>query len=215
MPPWSVSTDMDMSSTRPTGRAALVDVGIAAAVGLAGGVATSYLQGALPEGLAPLANSAAPWCAVAFIVALRARTPAVAIVCAVLALFLLDLGYGLGSTLRGYTYSTSTTLFWSAAAVVVGPVLGLSAHWIRHAGPARAAVGAGCAVGILLGESAHGVLAISETTPLGYWLAEGAVGVLALVAMAATRLRRLLPIAIATGTAVLVGAALLLVYTVL
>jgi hypothetical protein len=211
--------DMGTSSTRPAGRRAilphLLDVGIAAVVGLIGGVLTSYLQGTLPDALAPLANSAAPWCAVAFAVATPARRPLVAVACAVLALLLLNLGYGLGSALRGYTYSTSTVLFWSAAAVVVGPLLGLSAHWIRRAAPSRAAVGAGYVVGILLGESAHGVTAIADTTPAGYWLVEAALGVLALVAVAATRLRRPLPIAISAATAVLVGGALLLTYNLL
>lgn len=204
---------MGITGTRPTGPPHLIDVGLAAAVGLIGGVLTSYLQGFLPDPVAPLANSAAPWCLIAFATALRARRPLVAVVCAVLALLLLNLGYGLGSALRGYTYSTSTTVFWSAAAVLVGPLLGLSAYWLRRSTPWWDAVGAGYVAGILLGESAHGVLAISDTTPVGYWLAEGLAGVVGLVVVAAVRLRRPAPIAVAAGTAVLVGGALLLVYS--
>jgi hypothetical protein len=128
---------------------------------------------------------------------------------------MLNIGYSIGSVLRGYVNSTTTILFWSAAAVVVGPFLGLSAHWIRRATPVLAAVGLGLVAGGLLGEGVYGFTTIADTTPAGYWLAEAVVGVVVLVVGAAVRVRRAGAIALAVGVAVLVGAALLLVFRLL
>ena len=168
----------------PTGgsRAAATPA-VAAAVGVALGVATAYGQFWLPSELASLANSSGSWSLVAFVVALRARTPRIAALCGALALAGLLAGYVLGAEARGDPSSRSLMVFWGLAALTAGPVLGLSAHWCARAGDRLVAVGAGVMSGVLVGEGVWALASVADTTYPPYWWAEIVVGLVLLAAV--------------------------------
>ena len=179
-------------------------VATALAVGLAGGVLTSYAQGLLGGGaLAPLTNSASSWCVLAALVSLRARRPGLAALCGAVALLALNAGFGVGHGLRGYTYSARTFLFWSAAALVAGPVVGACTWHLRRGGRHLAAVATGVLAGILAGEAASGLTLVAGSTPAGYWLVQLCVAAVLLTAVSVRRLRAPAPV----GTACAVTAA--------
>lgn len=185
---------------------------VAIAVGLLLGVLTAYGQFWLPEEIGSLANSAGSWCLVAFGLALLAPSARSAAASAALTLAALEVGYVLGNGLRGYPSATATVAFWSVAAILVGPPLGLGAHWVRSGSPAWAAAGAGGLSGLLVGEGVFGLTEVAETTYPPYWWGEIAVGVGALLWIAVRRLRRPGPIGLALLVAVVVAAAFLLLY---
>ena len=118
-------------------------IAIAGGGGLVVGVLTSIGQAALPDEIRSLANAASPWSAAAFALAAVAggRETLRSAILAAGSLLTMLAGYSLASTLRGFPVGASTTLFWVAAAVVVGPALGVGAAWSR--GDRRAESGRG------------------------------------------------------------------------
>jgi hypothetical protein len=150
---------------------------------MAFGVATAYGQLWLPSEIASLANSSGSWSLVAFVVALRARTPRIAALCGALALAGLLLGYVLGAGVRGDPSSRSLMVFWGLAALTAGPVLGVSAHWCARAGDRLVAVGAGVMSGVLVGEGAWALASVADTTYPPYWWAEIVVGLVLLATL--------------------------------
>jgi hypothetical protein len=102
-----------------------------AAAGFVLGILTSYAQGWLPSEMGSLANSSGPWALVPFGLALLGRSWRSASLFGALALAALLAGYVAGSDIRGYATGHSLVLFWGAAAIVVGPLLGLGAHWVK------------------------------------------------------------------------------------
>ena len=102
-------------------------------VALALGALTALGQQYLPDQLRSLAKGAGSWSLAAFLLALRARRPGSAAACAALALVGLVAGYYATNELRGYPASLTYVAFWTSAAVLVGPVLGLAASWLRAA----------------------------------------------------------------------------------
>lgn len=183
-----------------------------AAGGVIVGVLTSIGQGVLPDVLAPMANSAGSWCLAAFALAALAVGPTnrpawLGAVLGALALFAMVIGYALASEVSGHAAGTRLVLFWGAAAVVVGPAVGIAAAWFRG-GSSRAAVAAGVIAGILVGEAIYGLTFIAATTPVVYWAGQLVIGVGVAVSAAALRLdsrERLLCLLVllVTGAAVL------------
>ena len=123
------------------------------------GVLTAYGRGG-SESVSSLANTSGSWVLVAF-PALRPRTGHRD---GVRALASLLAGYVLGAGIRGFPSSTALMVFWGLAAVLAGPPLGLSAHWVRAGRPGLAALGAGVPAGVLIGEGVYGLRVISDTT---------------------------------------------------
>ena len=78
-------------------------------------------------------------------------------------------GYDLWSVLNGSAVSTQSILFWSIAAVLIGPVLGLGAFWLMRGPVLLGAVGVSCMSGVLVGEGVHGLLYVADTTYPPYW----------------------------------------------
>lgn len=182
-------------------------VAIVALAGLALGALTAYAQGWLPAELGSLANSSGSWALAAFLLALLARSPSVAAGCGSVTLLALLTGYVVTNAARGFPSGSRTVLFWGTAALLVGPFLGLGAHWVRYGRDVRAALGSGAMSGVLIGEGVYGLRYIPDTTYPPYWWGQIAVGVLLLGVVAAGRLRRpqaaLLALALAVVTATL------------
>ncbi|RKT88811.1 hypothetical protein SAMN05421805_107228 [Saccharopolyspora antimicrobica] len=162
---------------------------VAVAAGLALGVLTAFGQQWLPESLAPLANSSGSWAMTAFLVALLAPRGGVAALSGASVLVCMLIGYVVANQLRGYPSSSGLLIFWGAAAVVAGPLLGLGAHWLRNRRGTRAALGGGGVSGVLIGEGVYGLLYIADTTSPSYWWGQIVVGLVLLAAVSARRLR--------------------------
>ncbi len=175
------------------------------AAGLALGVLTAYAQAWLPEDLGSLANSSGTWALIAFALALAAAGPRIAALFGCVALLALLAGYVLGASVRGFASGTSLVVFWGGAALVVGPVLGIGAHWVRTGRGAAAATGIGAMSGVLAGEGLYGLGYIADTTYPPFWWGETILAAGLLTAAVAFRLEgsraRLVALAVAALTA--------------
>ena len=183
---------------------------IAVALGL--GALTDLGQAWLPQSSASLANSGASWAAVAFVLALLATGTARAVLWGLLGLAGLAGGYYLTAISRHVPESPRSIQFWMLAAVIVGPLLGLAASWVRRGSPVTAAMGAALAAGLLGGESVYGLTAIASSTSSLYWTIQLAVAVALLIALDAWRVREPAPIVLSVVTAGVVGTLTALVY---
>jgi len=189
-------------------QAALVAVG-----GFVIGCLTSVGQGVLPSALSPLANSAGSWSLAAFAFTLGNREPRRGVILGVAALASTLAGYIVTSTVRGYSLGPSLLLFWGPASVVVGPVLGVAAAWVRGPSPIRIAAGGAAISGILVGEGAYGLTLIADSTPAGYWAMQIAVGLGIVLAISVRRLGRLRPAAICAALTAAVATAFSIAYS--
>ena len=112
---------------------------VAAGIGIAIGVLTSYGQAVADVPWSALVNSASPWLAGAFAagaLAIRARPAAVA---GPLACSLEVAGYYVTTVLRGYAVAETEIVFWSVCALVGGPIFGAAGHlWWRSRRPLAA-----------------------------------------------------------------------------
>lgn len=184
---------------------------VAIAVGLLGGALTAYAQGALPAQLGSIANSAGSWALVGLTVALLGRNRTASALGGALTLASLLTGYVVTDAWRGLPSSHAMILFWSLAAVVAGPVIGLAAWWLRRGTPAYLAISAGGIAGLLIGEGLYGMTYLAQTTYPSYWLAEVGVGGALLVTTSLVRLRGA-PAVLAVLVASAVTTAFILVY---
>ena len=162
---------------------------LAGLVALAVGGATSYLQSVLPYGVASLANSAGPWCLVAYGLSWRSRRVGEGALTGAMALGLLVAGYYLVAHLRGFGVSATSVTFWCAAAVTVGPVLGGAAVIARRGRGWLSVVAALVLPVLLIGEGLRSLAQIADSTSSAYWIGEIVVGVV-LVLPAVAILRR-------------------------
>jgi hypothetical protein len=178
---------------------------------LLAGIGMSLGQTFAPESLHPLFNSAAPVVAVATAAALAGRRWWQAMVLAGLAGPLTMVGYYATAAVRGFGVSSSWIVFWCTVGVAVGAVMGAATWTLRGAGnraqsPTWLGLAASVWPGIAVGEAAHGIARIADSTPVGYWWSEVAVGLAVLATLCATRVRSLQGVALAVlGTATISG----------
>jgi len=106
---------------------------VALVAGTAVGVATSFGQAVLDGAWAALVNSASPWLVVAFAAGACARRMPVAVPVGMLACLCEVAGYYVVTAARGYAVAESEIVFWSACAIVGGPLFGAAglAWWRR------------------------------------------------------------------------------------
>ncbi len=156
---------------------------IIAVVGLGVGVATSYLQGVLPDSANFLANSGAVWTVITFLLALSAATALrVGAAAGLLGLLGEVLGYyAIAGPLRHIPTSSTERMLWVVAAFVVGPIAGVAAFYARRGQPRQRVAAAAAVCGIVAGEGAYALVRLAHPTQgwteLG--LAVSAVGVVA------------------------------------
>ncbi|MCU1407491.1 MAG: hypothetical protein JWQ43_3794 [Glaciihabitans sp.] len=151
------------------------------------GLLTPFAQEYLPSSIGTVTNTAGGWTVVVFLVVLLTKNPPLrSILLATLGYLLLNSGYSLSSNLRGSFYAGD---FWNVVAFVAGPAVGLATAWIRSANLRLAAIGAGIISAIFIGEGAYGLAYVAGYTGWFYWAGELVVGVVILIAIAASRLR--------------------------
>jgi hypothetical protein len=192
-----------MTAFRATSSAAVALAG-AAAVGLVGGVATSYLQGSLPGGWNTLANSGAAWTVVAFVVALACSGARwVGVTAGALALVGEVAGYyAVASPLRDIPIALSERVLWMMAAMWVGPLAGLAGHFWRRGTQAQRVTSAVAMCGVVVGEGLH--LLLRGSSPANGWSEiglGGAAAVLAIGSSSAPRRARALSLGAGAVTA--------------
>jgi hypothetical protein len=163
---------------------------LALAVGGIVGAATEWAVPHLPFSLEPLSNTAAPWILVTFVVALMARRLGESLLLAVATLVALVLGFYVVEAYRGWPVSGHQVVFWFAASVAIGPLVGLAAHLTKHTSRTAAALGAGVLGGLVAGEALYGLTRLRYSTPTHYWYAQFAVGIALALGMALWRSRR-------------------------
>jgi hypothetical protein len=179
---------------------------------LLAGIGMSLGQTFAPEQLHPLFNSAAPVVAVAAAAALAGRRLWHAVALAALAGPLVMVGYYATAAVRGFGVSSSWIVFWCTVGVAVGAVMGAATWTLRGAGnraqsPTWLGLAAAVWPGIAWGEAAHGIVRVADSTPVGYWWSEVAVGLAVLAVLCATRVRspRGVVLAVLAATAIAGG----------
>jgi hypothetical protein len=151
--------------------------------------------------------------------ALTANRIGESLVLAVVTLAALVLGFYVAEAYRGWPVSRHQVEFWSAASVAVGPLVGLAAAWLRHAGRTTAALGAGVLGGLLAGEAVYGLRKLKFSSPAHYWHVQFALGIGFAVGSTLWRSRRHLlgslpSLAVSLATCIVVGVSTLVVYQV-
>jgi hypothetical protein len=193
----------------PTRSSIAARLALAIAIGFAAGALTEWSVPHLPFSLEPLGNSAAPWVLVTFAVALTARRMGESVMLAVITLLALVLGFYVVEAVRGWGVSRHQVALWSVASVAIGPLVGLAAGWLRHAGSRTAAIGAGVLGGLLAGEAIWGLTGLRFSSPATYWHVQFVLGVGLAVGLILWRSRRsllgavsALAVSLAAGTVV-------------
>ena len=123
------------------------------AIGVAIGVATSFLQAPLSMPWAALANSASPWLTAGFFCGALQSRRGTAIAAGLSASVLEVLGYYVTSMSRGFPASYAYIVFWTVCALVGGPLFGLAGWaWRRGTGRSRI-IGAAFLPGTFIAEA--------------------------------------------------------------
>jgi hypothetical protein len=122
-------------------------------------------------------------------------------------------GYVLGEHARGHTAGAALILFWGAAALLAGPVVGIAGYWLRDGDGFRPALGVGVMSGLLIGEGIYGLTFIADTTFTPYWWAELILGLLLMVWVMGKGPRWLHNAAVAVAVSAATAAAFVAVYS--
>jgi hypothetical protein len=192
---------------------------VALAVGGIIGAVTEWAVPHLPFSLEPLSNTAAPWILVSFAVALVTKRLGESLVLAVVTLLALVLGFYMVEAYRGWPVSGRQVVFWFAASMAVGPLVGLAAHWTKNASRTTAALGAGVLGGLVAGEALYGLTRLQYSTPTHYWYVQFTLGIVLALGLTLWRSRRHLlgsfpGLAVSLAACFVVGLSTLVVYQV-
>jgi Family of unknown function (DUF6518) len=162
-------------SRRPVQSASLVKAAMIVVVGLAVGTLTSFGQTYLSGPLDGLVNSASAWLVAPFIVGSLAGSRRNAAAGAMTVCLLQLAGYTATAQLRSFPSGDSIVLFWSACAIVAGPVFGLAGHLWRTGPDALRGLGAATLAAAFIAEGAWTYLHILHNDGAGLlWLLIGA-----------------------------------------
>ena len=175
-----------------------------------GGLTSVGQQFLAPE-FSSLANSAGSWVVICFAVIYFTKTRGwIAAPLGIVAFIALNEGYGVVTRLKGFEYAIGFGNRWTLIAILVGPIVGLAAAWLRSRSTVLVAIAAAVPSVVLIGEGVYGLLYVSDTTSPVYWTLELIAGALLVVLLAVFRVRSVLWGVISVVLA-LVGAGLFLV----
>lgn len=184
-----VTVPARVSGWTRVGRAA-ASVAVVVAIALLAGALTSVGQQYLPDAVRSIANSSGSWTLITFAAVYLSRTHGLAAaVLGAIAFVLMNEAYGIVSTWRGYPYIGGITNIWNVIGVIIGPIVGIAASWLRTEAPRQRAFAAAAPSAVLIGEGIYGLTVVSETTSPVYWWLEIVAGVLVVALIAVFRLR--------------------------
>jgi Family of unknown function (DUF6518) len=133
------------------GRGVRSALGVLAAlvIGLVIGAVTEWF----PSDTIAASTSGGPWVLVSFLVALTAAGIASATARGLACMAGMAIGYYAAGTFHTLPPSSDMARFWIPVALLIGPLTGLAAGWIRSGPPLLAQIAAGGVPGVLIGES--------------------------------------------------------------
>jgi hypothetical protein len=136
---------------------AIATLTTAALAGLAAGALTAYLQGVVSADWNTVANSGAVWTLVAFAVAIAlGRSQTTAVAAGLLALVGEDAGYYIYvADVRHLPVVHLAELFWTIAALWIGPLTGLAAFRVRWGSAEQRMTALTAVAGVVAGEGCY------------------------------------------------------------
>jgi hypothetical protein len=163
------------------------------------GALTPYAQVHLPESINAVANSSGSWVTITFtsIYLSRARGVLAAILGAASFLVMNLFFYDVFEQRIGL-YLHQTLDFWIVVGLVVGPVIGLCASWLRSPNGILRAIAVAAPTSVLVGEGLY-MLAFLRGVSTVYAISSVIVGIVVFVALSAWRLRHPAHIALSLG----------------
>jgi len=162
---------------------------VCAVSGLAGAL-TPIGERHLPESVSSMANSSGSWTLIAFVaIYLSGLRSWGAAVMGAMSFLVMNAAFDVVFGRYGVEYPHRDLLFWCFIAVAVGPIVGLSAAWLRGGSPALRAVGAAAPSAVLIGEGVYMLVQLPGTSTL-YAHASVSVGILLFLGISLFRLRR-------------------------
>ena len=118
-------------------------------IGLAIGAITEWF----PSDVIAASTTGGPWVLVSFLVALTAAGIGSATARGLACMAGMAIGYYAVGTFHTIPPSSDMARFWVPVALLIGPLTGLAAGWIRSGPPLLAQIAAGGIPGVLIGES--------------------------------------------------------------
>lgn len=188
-------------------------VTLVVALGLLAGVLMSFGQTFAVDPIRSLFNSATPVVALAGALAAAGRGLWSHITFGAVAGPLAMVGYYATTALRDYGVSMKMVLFWCVAGVISGVAMGVAVWALRGNGPGwLRGLGAAVLPATAIGEAAHGVVRISDTTSVSYWWSLGALGLALLAWLAVRRLEGIAERVLAVAATATFAVVLFLIY---
>jgi hypothetical protein len=201
------------TSTTTPGTRSLRTLGAVAfvvAVSAFAGILTPIGEQYLPRSIAAMANSSGSWTLITFAaIYLSGLRGARAALMGAASFLVMNACFYLVFNLWG-EYPRHYLAFWIGIAMVIGPIVGLCASWLRADGPLRRAAAVAAPSAVLIGEGIYMVLVLPQTTLYG--VTSVVVGIAIFAGLAAVRLRTLATIAVSAGMCALAALLFLAVY---
>jgi Family of unknown function (DUF6518) len=185
---------MTSSATSPvtswTWLTALGGASLVVAVAAITGILTPYGEIHLPRSINSAANSAGPWAMITFasVYLSRARGLFAALLGAG-SFVIMDLFFYLIFELRVGYYPHRYLAFWVGVAIVIGPLVGLCASWLRSPRALRREIAVAAPSSVLVGEDVFMLVRLPGVSTI-YSVASVVVGLALFACLAAWRLRR-------------------------
>jgi hypothetical protein len=174
------------------------------------GILTPIGEQYLPRSIAVMANSSGSWTLIAFVaIYLSGLRGARAAVMGAASFLAMDAFFYLVFSLWG-EYPRHLLAFWIGIAIVIGPVVGACASWLRAEGSLLRAAAVAAPSAVLIGEGIYMVLVLPDTTLYG--ATSIVVGAAVFAGLCAVRLRTFRTIAVSVGMCALAAALFLAVY---
>jgi hypothetical protein len=171
-------------------------VPIAVMVAAIAGAITPLAYWHLPESINSVANSSGPWVIVVFstLFFLRVRGWRAAAL-GIVSFLVMDAAFYVVHQSFGRFYPHHYLAVWVGVGIVIGPVVGLCASWMRSARPMLQAIAVAAPSAVLIGEGIYMLERLPGNSTL-YAHASVAVGAVLFAALAALRFTRLRMVAL-------------------
>jgi hypothetical protein len=195
---------------------ALVRGGAAVAMALAAsaltGILTPFGEQLLPHAIRSMANSSGPWALIAFaaiyITGLRGWRAALL---GAASFVTMDLSFYVVFESLGLFYPLHFLAFWMLVAIVIGPIVGLSAAWLRSPVPNFRAIAVSAAPAVLAGEGVFMLVRLPGESTV-YAMASLVVGIALFGILSRLLLREARTVALSLAIACAAGTAFFFVY---
>jgi hypothetical protein len=193
----------------------LVAVALVVGAAILAGILSAVGDHQLPRSLNAAANSSAPWAMVAFAsVYLTGRTRMFAAVLGAVSFVVMDLCFFVAFDLGGGYYPHHYLAFWLGIAILIGPLIGLCASWLRSPEPWLREIAVASPAAILVGEGIF-MLVWLPGMSFAYSVASVAVGIVAFAVLAGVLLRRPRRIVVSLAVSVVATGAFVAIYSLL